>query len=240
MPRRDQAIPKYFRISREIIHSIQAGELAPGAVLPSENEIIGAYRVSNTTARKALQEIERAGWATRIKGKGTYVRENRVDRSATRILGFTRNMREAGRTPSTRVLSVRTHRKPHSLSINNRTYTLRAPYAEIVRMRYADGTPMMKERRFISVRFCPGIEEKNLAGSLYTLYEEDYGLQLSRINQKLSAVILEGDEPELFQLEAPIPAFRVEGVTFCGKELILELEDSVYRGDQYCFTVEAR
>ena len=42
MPSRGQAIPKYFRISREIIHSIRTGDLAPGAVLPSENEIIGA------------------------------------------------------------------------------------------------------------------------------------------------------------------------------------------------------
>ena len=35
----------------------------------------------------------------------------------------------------------------------------------------------------------------------------------------------------------PIPAFRVEGVTFCGKEMILEMEDSIYRGDKYRFSV---
>jgi GntR family transcriptional regulator len=232
-------LPKYFRISRDIIAQIQRRRLAPGSQVPSENEIIDRYGVSNTTARKALQEIERAGWATRIKGKGTYVREDRVDRSATRILGFTRNMREAGRTPSTRVLSLRRTRGSRTLTVNRRSYTLRGSYWELVRLRYADGVPLMKEVRLIATRFCPTIDTKDLEGSLYDIYEREYGLQLYEINQLLSAVVLEGEELAAFALGGPIPAFRVEGVTFCGKELILEMENSLYRGDRYCFSVKA-
>lgn len=103
-------VPKYFQISRDIISRIQSRDLLPGGRVPSENEIIEQHKVSNTTARKALQEIERSGWATRIKGKGTYVRDNRVDRSATRILGFTRNMLEAGRRHARCVLFATTRR----------------------------------------------------------------------------------------------------------------------------------
>jgi DNA-binding transcriptional regulator YhcF (GntR family) len=53
--------PKYFQISREIIGQIQGGEFATGSPVPSENEIIEKHRVSNTTARKALHELEKAG-----------------------------------------------------------------------------------------------------------------------------------------------------------------------------------
>ncbi|NCS71628.1 MAG: GntR family transcriptional regulator, partial [Candidatus Aenigmarchaeota archaeon] len=56
-----QTIPKYFKISQEIISRIESGELTPGAKVPSENEIIEQYHVSNTTARKALQELEKKG-----------------------------------------------------------------------------------------------------------------------------------------------------------------------------------
>jgi GntR family transcriptional regulator len=232
-------LPKYYRISRDIIGRIQRRSLVPGAQVPSENEIIERYKVSNTTARKALLEIERAGWATRIKGKGTYVREDRVNRSATRILGFTRNMLEAGRTPSTRVLSCRRVRGDRSLTLNRRTYTLRGPYWELVRLRHADGVPLLKEVRLIAAQFCPDMDGKDLAGSLYELYEGAYGIQLTEIHQRLSAVVLEGRDLDTFALEAPIPAFRVEGVTFCGTELVLEIEDSLYRGDQYWFSVKA-
>ena len=239
MARKSGSVPKYFQISRDIISRIQSRALLPGARVPSENEIIAKYKVSNTTARKALQEIEQGGWARRVKGKGTYVRDNRVDRSATRILGFTRNMLEAGRRPSTKLLRVRIVKSSHSLTINRRRYSLRGPYCEIQRLRYADGVPMMKEVRCISTRLCPGIEKKDLEGSLYQIYERDYGIQLMEIAQVLSAVILEGEELAWFEVEKPIPAFRVEGVTFCGRELILEMENSLYRGDMYNFLVKA-
>jgi GntR family transcriptional regulator len=58
-------------------------------------------------------------------------------------------------------------------------------------------------------------------------------------NQMLSTVLLEGEWLKVFQLDNPIPAFRVEGVTFCGKDLILEIEDAYYRGDMYRFSAKA-
>jgi GntR family transcriptional regulator len=62
---------------------------------------------------------------------------------------------------------------------------------------------------------------------------------LTEINQMLSAVLLEGEALKPFQLEKPVPAFRVEGASFCGKDLIIEMEDSVYRGDMYRFAAKA-
>ena len=94
--------PKYFQICRRIVGAIQRGELTPGAPVASENEIIERYGVSNTTARKVLHELEQEGWVTRVKGKGTFVRDFPVLRSINRIFGFTRNMIEAGRKPATR------------------------------------------------------------------------------------------------------------------------------------------
>jgi DNA-binding GntR family transcriptional regulator len=32
---------------------------------------------------------------------------------------------------------------------------------------------------------------------------------------------------------------KVEGITFCEKELIFEAEESIYRGDKYKFSVRA-
>ncbi|HSU54812.1 MAG TPA: GntR family transcriptional regulator, partial [Candidatus Dormibacteraeota bacterium] len=96
--------PKYFQITREIISMIQSGSLGPGKPVPSENDIIEKYQVSNTTARKALHELEKEGWVNRVKGKGTFVRDFTVVRAINRIFGFTKNMLEAGRKPSTRLI----------------------------------------------------------------------------------------------------------------------------------------
>ena len=53
----DLLIPKYYQIATEIIARIKAGKFKPGDKIPSENDIIKQYEVSNTTARKVLLEI---------------------------------------------------------------------------------------------------------------------------------------------------------------------------------------
>lgn len=231
--------PKYFQINRDIVSQIQNGELRPGQPVPSENEIIEKYQVSNTTARKALHELEKEGWVTRVKGKGTFVRDYTVVRVINRIFGFTKNMVEAGRKPATRLIGFHLRDTDHTQTINGREFTLKGPYCEIERIRYADGIPMMKETRYISLGLCPDIHRKNLEQSLYDVFEQEYGIHLTEINQMLSAVVLEKEQLKHFNLEKPVPAFRVEGASFCGKDLIIEMEDAVYRGDMYRFAAKA-
>ena len=233
-------VPKYYQISRQIIAAIRSGRLKPGMQISSENEIIEKYGVSNTTARRSLQEIERAGWGTRIKGKGTFVAQRNVQRSATRILGFTRNMIEAGYTPSTKVLDTRKIVKGYSATINGRRYIMPGPVYKIHRLRFADDTPMMLEVRYISMEFCPDIAGQDFTGSLYEIYQKHYGLSLVEIQQILSTVMIDAGTQRFFDVSEPICAFRVAGVTFCGKEMILEMEDSIYRGDKYRFSVCAK
>lgn len=232
-------VPKYYQIRRQIVNMIRSGRLKPGMRIPSEHEIMREYNVSNTTARRSLQEIETAGWAARIKGKGTFVRQRNVLRSATRILGFTRNMIEAGYTPSTRILDARKVAEGYLGTINGRRYAMQGPVYKIHRLRFADDIPMMIEVRYISVEFCPGIEKQDFTGSLYEIYEKHYGLRLAEIQQMLSTVMVDAGTLGFFNVREPIPALRVEGVTFCGKEMILEMEDSIYRGDKYRFSVRA-
>ncbi len=233
-------VPKYYSICQEIISQIKQGKLLPGMKVPSENEIIERYGVSNTTARKILLEIERMGWGVRIKGRGTFVRTANVERAATRILGFTRNMIEAGFTPSTKLLDARRIQTGYSALLNGRFYAIKGPVYMIRRLRFADDVPMMLEDRYISLAFCPDIAERNLESSLYDLYYNVYGLHLTEVNQMLSSITL--DNPKtmaLFNLTHPISAFLVEGVTFIAKETILEMEKSIYRGDKYRFSVRA-
>ena len=233
-------LPKYYQISLEIIDLIRTGKLSPGSKIPSENDIIKKHAVSNTTARKVLQEIENGGWVTRIKGRGTFVKTSDIiHRTATKVLSFTKNMNQAGLIPGTRLLSKQIIDAEKSINISGRTYILKKPVCKITRLRLASNTPMMIEERYISLEFCPGIDKENLEGSLYDIYREKYNLQISQIDQSLQAIIINDELNEHFGENQAIPGFQVHGVTFCGKELVLEIEDSIYRGDRYQFTVQA-
>lgn len=235
----EERLPKYFSISQDIIKMIKRGKLSVGMRIPSENEIIDKYRVSNTTARKALHELNAGRWVVKIKGKGTFVHGQGVVRSVDRILSFTRNMIEAGFTPSTRVLHHGVLQKGYSAMINGRRYSMKGPVYKIHRLRFADDLPMMLEVRYISLTLCPGIDKLDLTGSLYDAYRNKYGLELSEIHQMLSTEMIESEAATFFDIHNPIPGFLVDGVTFCGREIILEMEKSIYRGDRYTFAVRA-
>jgi GntR family transcriptional regulator len=232
-------LPKYFSISQDIIDRIKHGELTPGMRIPSENEIIEKYGVSNTTARKALQEVESGGWAVKIKGKGTFVRKSGIVRSVDRILSFTKNMIEAGYTPSTQVLYQGRIQSGYGATINGRHYSMPGPVYKIHRLRFADDVPMLLEVRYISAELCPGIDQLDLSGSLYAVYRERYGLELTEVHQMLSTFMIESGVAGFFNIHKPIPGILVDGITFCGREIILEMEKSIYRGDKYSFAVRA-
>ena len=231
--------PKYYQISRKIISQIKSGKLETGHQIPSENEMISKYNISNTTARKVLMELEVQGFATKIRGKGTFVRASSVDRSVTKILSFTKNMQDLGLTPSTKVLESVIIKEDISKVISGKLYILKKPLLKIKRLRLADNIPIMVEERYISLHVCKGIEKMNLENPLYDIYSNKFNLQISRIEQSLSSIILDDSLLELFGLNKMTTGFKVEGVSFYNRGSIIEMENSIYRGDRYKFYVEA-
>ena len=69
---------------------------------------------------------------------------------------------------------------------------------------------MMIEVRYISLKYCPNIEKQDFTGSLYEVFEKQYHLPLVEVNQMLSTIIIDASTQRFFDVNEPIPAFRVE------------------------------
>lgn len=69
----DRKRPLYKGIMQIMEKRIRSGQLAPGAKAPSESDLIAEFRVSSTTARRCLDELERLRLVRRVQGKGTFV-----------------------------------------------------------------------------------------------------------------------------------------------------------------------
>lgn len=69
------AVPKYVRVAEAIREQIRAGKLAPGAKLPTTEQLIQLYKVGYGTLRTALMDLEREGWIEGRQGEGRYVAE---------------------------------------------------------------------------------------------------------------------------------------------------------------------
>ncbi len=241
--------PKYLDISREIIRKIESGELHPGDKVPSENELIKTYKISNTTARKSLLEVEINGWVTRVKGKGTFVLNRFEDKHLTRVLGsfeairesFNDNLVKEGFTPKNLILEKTVIENGLSSNINGRHYIIEGPVLKIHRLRFADEMLLKDETRYISMKICPKINLLDLEQPLLKIYEEKYQLTLNEVQRTLGTRILyPGESDNFFEGELPQAVFVLDGAIITADGKIVELEKSYYRGDKYKFSVTAK
>ncbi|MFT2008280.1 GntR family transcriptional regulator [Pontibacter sp. 13R65] len=240
--------PKFISISEEIIEKIKMGELQPGDKIPSENELIKSYNVSNTTARKSLLEIESKGWAQRIKGKGTFVLNRTEDHHLLRTLGsidstrrgFNESLRAEGFNPKNIVLEKTILQHGISSEISGKHFIMEGPVLKIHQLRYADDVIIKDEVRYICLKLCPKINMMSTEISYFKVYEEKYHHKITDIKQTLSADILEpGASDNNFEVNKQLPVFILDGVVLCQPEKVLEIEKSFYRGDKYKFAIVA-
>jgi GntR family transcriptional regulator len=65
----------YQQIARDLRERIRRGELAPGAQIPTETELMEQYGVSRNTVRRAVSVLTAAGLLDAGSTRGTFVRE---------------------------------------------------------------------------------------------------------------------------------------------------------------------
>jgi len=82
--------PLYKSLMTVMRQRIESGTLAPGSRAPSESDLIAEFRVSSTTARRCLDELERMRLVRRVQGKGTFVADKDL-LSETRQIGVIYN-----------------------------------------------------------------------------------------------------------------------------------------------------
>lgn len=69
--------PRYREIAAELRRQIEAGELAPGARVPSTRTIVDRWGVAMATATKVLTELRHQGLVRAVPGVGTVVEGDR-------------------------------------------------------------------------------------------------------------------------------------------------------------------
>lgn len=237
---------KFINLSEAIIGKIKSGELLPGDKIPSENELIRKYKISNTTARKVLLEIESRGWGRRIKGKGTFVLNRTPDHHLLRTLGsidatrrgFHDYLLAEGYTPKNIILEKTVLPDGISSEVSGKHFIIEGPVLKIHQLRYADDELMKDEIRYISLTLCPKIDRLSTDISYYRIFEDHYQLNITDVKQTLSVdVFTATTRQNNFDTKNSIPVFVLDSVVLCKTDQVIEIERSYYRGDKYKFSV---
>jgi len=231
-------LPLYYQLREELKKVILSGELKAGALIPSERELSERYDLSSTTVRRALHDLAHENLLERKPGKGTFVKVRKVRSDLKKVLGFTQNMNEMGLVPTTRVLSKKivnaNEYARERLGLSKQTKILR-----LYRLRLANDTPMMLETRYIRLDLCPGIEDQDLASSLWTVFDSVYDKKPHRHSRTLGIAKASVKSAELLGIEEGAVLFLIKGVTYLSDDQPIECEESFYRSDKYELSFEA-
>ena len=211
------------------------GAFVDGGDFPSENAVADRFSVSRMTARRALSELEREGYLTRIPGRGNILKKPTFNQGFFTVKPFRDYARSVGATPEhMRLLTAEVRPLPEEGKEK-----LRVERAVFVhRLRSLGGETVLEERRYLRHDLCSGILKEDLANeSIHDLLIHKFKLPLTKVWQQLKAVTLDEAQAGRFGCPLHTPAFLLERVTYTSHEPVTWVT-YLMRGDKYSFENE--
>lgn len=196
----------YQELRDELERQIRAGELPPGAKLPTEAELQRDHGVSRGTAQRALDELARAGLVLRRRRHGTVVLDQKRQENLARLAD------PLVSTPTIRGRHVvRTATVTEAAEVPFALPGVAADAAVILLGRQKldeDDAPLGMEWSAVPFALTPRLLHEDLAELRLLPYFQRLGLPVEKTRLYLDPVIVDEETAALTGCEAGIPALR--------------------------------
>ncbi len=213
--------PIYIRTRDKLIEQIDAGQLKPNDALPSERVLAEQLSISRMTARQALAELEKVGYAYRQPRKGRFVADKRLSYDIGNTLSFASRALQNSVNLTIEVISKLTEKaSPHiaqklGLEIGAQVHT----YKRLFRV---SGNTVLVEQEWAVAELFPDLLEQDLSQPSTLLHESRYGVigSSGRITVRCAEIsdedraLLDADTAP-FGLEMELTIFDSTDTPFC-------------------------
>jgi GntR family transcriptional regulator len=243
-------MPPSRRIAGELRRAILAGDLAPGALLPSERELARQYGTARNTARQAVAILQAEGLVDAEHGRGVFVRQRRP---LLRVAHdrYSRRHREAGRAPF-RTEAEAQGRDPRVEVTGIEAVVAPAWVADrlglgngervlLRRNRYlADEEPVQLANTYLPLTIAEGtplVQETPASGGIYAALEE-LGYRLARIEEHVTSRMPLPEEFEALELTAGVPVIDLRHTGYDQHGTAIEVTHSILPADRNSLTFE--
>jgi GntR family transcriptional regulator len=230
---RDNFLPYYYQLYEILRTKILDGEWKPGAILPSESELVEKYNLSRTTVRQSLDMLVNEGLIHRQRGRGTFVSNPTIEQGLSRIISFTEDMRQREMEPNTVILSSELIPAPNEIA-EALQITPGEEVTQLERLRLADSEPMSIEESYLIHRLCPGVLKYDYSRrSLRQTLSSDYNIHLVYARQKIRATTATRIQAQKLLVLPGTALLFIERISFTEQKIPVEFLRTYYRGDRY-------
>lgn len=228
--------PLYRQIKSLITQGLESGEWRPGEAIPSESDLAGRFSVSQGTVRKAVDEMVAENLLVRRQGKGTYVATHNDPRAFFRFLRLVPLSGEVEPSQSLPLECWRAKAGPEAarvLQIN-----IGEPIIIVRRLLQFSGKTVVVDEIYLRGDIFSGLTLdvlKDYQGSLYSLFENRFGVRMIRAEESIRAVGADRVSAELLGVEEGAPLLSVERVSYTYGEKPVEWRRGLYSTAEHCY-----
>ena len=230
-------LPIWRRIEAALRREILAGDLPPGARLPTERQIAERFAANRMTARRALAALQQEGLIRIRQGDGTFVTGDVVDYRLGERVRFTEILAASDLHPTRRLISVET--KPADitvarlLGVDEGTELL-----FLLTVGEADGRPISCGRNFYEAGRFRGLdavfrETLSYTAALNSFGIEDYRRQASEVIARMP----DEEEARLLRQARTRPVLGVESLDVDMAGRPIRYSASCFAGDRVRFVI---
>jgi GntR family transcriptional regulator len=234
--REDSAMPIYQQLEEQLTLSIQEGKLKAGATLPAERYLAEMLGISRTTVQRCYNTLRQRRLVEGHGRLGTIVQPDgaRLSPGMDRLKGFTQEMQELGRQPSTRIVDHAIVCDRQIASIFGLSSTSR--FLKLVRIRYGDEIPLSYENAWYSLEAAPFLEKADASGSIYEQLAA-HRMGLAFCDQTVEATTPSALESGIFGFTEPVPCLLIKRRSYVRRDLMVEYVEGLFRGDTYTYRI---
>jgi GntR family transcriptional regulator len=224
-------VPAHVQIEEQLAERIASRELPPGERLPPERELAKALDVSRITVRQAVSSLAARGLVERGAGRGTVVAHRKLDHDMTRVVGTTEHLARHGLEPEARIRDVSRGEASWAIAAALEVKP-GSPVLRIRRLRLGSGVPLVLEDSWFPGELFPGLDERDLSGSIYTIMREEYGHEPVRAVERLEPTVARAHEAKALDVNAGAPLMIVERTAYDAEGTPVEYARDRHRGDK--------
>ena len=235
---RDSPVPLHHQVRNYLLNCIERGELSPGQQLLQEREYAFRYGISLAPVRQAILDLVKEGYLYRVPGRGTFVREQKVEEKISILSSFSESMQAKGLHAVLRVVEQRVGIAPPTVKVKLETQD--SKFVFLQRIALVEGKAIALLSSYLPARLVPGLETLDFNGrSLYRTLEERYGIVLARAESTIEVVRCLGNQSAVLGIPPGTPMLQVEGKTYDVTDQFVEFAQVLYRADCFLFTIES-
>ncbi|MBI2720054.1 MAG: histidine utilization repressor [Rhizobiales bacterium] len=202
-----EAQPLYARVKDHILTQIRSGSWAPGARVPSENELVESFGISRMTANRALRELHAEGYVARVPGVGTFVKEPPARGSLMELRNIAEEIEARGHRHSSRIVARAEVTATPALTED---FEMKTPQRlfHIVIVHEENGVPVQIEDRYVNPFAAPRFMAQDFSATTPTAYLVA-AVPVDELEHTVEAVMPEPAQQELLGISANEPCLAL-------------------------------